>query len=71
MEQGFVLLIIGMGTVFSFLILLVGAMQLSAKFFAKFAHLFPEAAPKNKKPAPVSDFSDIAVAIAAVQAHTR
>lgn len=71
MEQGLVLLVVGMGTVFAFLILMVGAMQLSAVFFKKFAHLFPEAAPKSSKPTPVADFSEIAVAIAAVKAHTN
>ena len=42
MAQGFVLLVIGMVTVSSFLVLLVIAMQWSAIFFKKFAHLFPE-----------------------------
>ncbi|MDD3275705.1 MAG: OadG family protein [Kiritimatiellales bacterium] len=71
MEEGLVLMVVGMGTVFAFLVLLVVAMQLSAKFFTKFAYLFPEAAPKNSKPAAVADFSEIAVAIAAVKAHTN
>lgn len=71
MEEGLVLLVVGMGTVFAFLVLLVVAMQLTAKFFKKFAHLFPEAAPKSSKPSAVADFSEIAVAIAAVKAHTN
>jgi sodium pump decarboxylase gamma subunit len=75
MEEGLVLLTIGMGTVFLFLALMVGVMQLSSKFFIKYAHLFPEAASKSSKPAAASaasaDFAEIAVAIAAVKARTK
>ncbi|MGE4488352.1 MAG: OadG family protein [Kiritimatiellales bacterium] len=67
MEQGLVLLVIGMATVFAFLILLVGAMLLTAKFFMKFAHLFPEAQPKAA--APKTDAGiEVAVALAAIRA---
>ena len=68
MEQGITLMVIGMGTVFGFLVLLVAAMQLSAKFFTKFAHLFPTEAPASA-PAPVkNDNTKIAIAIAAIRA---
>ena len=40
--QGITLLLIGMSTVFVFLVLLIVAMNCSAGFFKKFAHLFPE-----------------------------
>ncbi len=71
MAEGFVLLIIGMVTVFAFLQLMVMIMNLSAKFFIKFAHLFPEAKSVPAAPAPSFDFTEIAVAIAAVKAHRQ
>ncbi len=66
MEQGFVLLVVGMATVFSFLVLMVLAMTLAAAFFRKFAHLFPEepaAEPSATDPSAV-----IAAALAAIRA---
>lgn len=67
MEQGIVVMIVGMATVFAFLILLVAAMSLAAAFFKKFAHWFPEA--PTAQPAATSDPSArIAVAIAAIRA---
>lgn len=68
MKEGLVLLVVGMGTVFAFLILLVLAMQSAAAFFRKFAHLFPE---ETAKPAaPASDpVAAIAVALAAIRAE--
>jgi sodium pump decarboxylase gamma subunit len=67
--QGVTLMVIGMATVFSFLVLLILAMNGSAAFFKKFAHLFPEevAAPK-KTAAAVDPSAEIAVAIAAIRA---
>jgi len=67
MAQGLVLLVIGMVTVFSFLVLLVVAMQLSAVFFKKFAHLFPEAVATTAAPA-ANPAAAIAVALAAIRA---
>ncbi len=68
--NGVTLMVIGMITVFAFLVLLIGAMSGSAAFFSKFAHLFPEepvAVPK--KAAPASDpTAEIAVALAAIRA---
>ena len=64
--QGIVLMVIGMATVFAFLVLLIVAMSSSAAFFRKFAHLFPE-----EVQAPVKSASDpvaeIAVALAAIK----
>ncbi len=71
MQEGLVLTIVGMSTVFGFLILLVAAMNLSAKFFTTFAHRFPEESRKTAKTASQGDLTEIAIAIAAVQAHTN
>lgn len=68
MEQGLVLMVVGMGTVFGFLVLLVGSMQLFAAFFTKYAHLFPEATPVASKATHVADNTAIAVALAAIRA---
>lgn len=48
LRNGLMLMIIGMGTVFAFLTLMVFCIQLSAKVTARFAHLMPE--PEKKKP---------------------
>jgi Na+-transporting methylmalonyl-CoA/oxaloacetate decarboxylase gamma subunit len=66
MEQGLVLMIVGMGTVFGFLVLMVTSMQLSAAFFKKFAHLFPEETVSDS--GTVSPAAAIAVALAAIRA---
>ena len=67
--QGIVLMVIGMATVFAFLVLLILSMSGSAAFFRKFAHLFPEEelAPK-KSAASVDPVAEIAVALAAIRA---
>ncbi len=67
MAQGLVLLVIGMATVFAFLVLLVFAMQVSASFFKKFAHLFPEEEAETAAPPP-NPAAVIAVALAAIRA---
>jgi oxaloacetate decarboxylase gamma subunit len=67
--QGVTLMVIGMATVFSFLVLLILAMSSSAAFFRKFAHLFPEEVKETSKAAPKSDpVAEIAVALAAIKA---
>jgi len=69
MMQGLVLMAIGMATVFVFLVLMIIAMNCSAAFFRKFAHLFPEEQPAaSKKAAPVDPAAQIAVALAAIRA---
>jgi sodium pump decarboxylase gamma subunit len=67
--QGIVLMVIGMVTVFAFLVLLIAAMNGSAAFFRKFAHLFPdeEAAPA-KAAAAADPVAEIAVVLAAIKA---
>ena len=67
--QGIVLMVIGMVTVFSFLVLLILAMNGSAAFFKKFAHLFPEEEKTPVKAAVAVDpVAEIAVALAAIKA---
>ena len=67
--QGIVLMVIGMTTVFAFLVLLIVAMNRSAAFFKKFAHLFPE---EEQIPAKVASAAgpavEIAIAMAAIKA---
>ena len=67
MEQGLVLMIVGMGTVFGFLVLMVTTMQLSAVFFKKFALLFPEDVIESSRPT-TNPATAIAVALAAIRA---
>ncbi len=59
-------MILGMGTVFGFLVLMVTAMHLSAVFFKKFSHLFLDAVVSEPTPTPPSQA--IAVALAAILA---
>ena len=67
--QGVTLMVIGMATVFSFLVLLILAMSGSAVFFRKFAHLFPEEVKETSKAASKLDpVAEIAVALAAIKA---
>lgn len=68
--QGIVLMVIGMATVFAFLMLMIQAMNGSAAFFRKYAHLFPEEvkpAPKAKAAATADPLAEIAVALAAIK----
>lgn len=59
------LLLVGMGTVFTFLILLVLCLQISARFFKVFGHHFADPAPES----PAADESEhLAIAIAAAHA---
>jgi oxaloacetate decarboxylase gamma subunit len=68
--QGVTLMVIGMATVFAFLVLLIVAMNCSAGFFKKFAHLFPEpvVTPPKKAAAAADPSAEIAVALAAIRA---
>ena len=65
-SQGFTLMVIGMATVFAFLVLLIGAMKASAAYFKKFADRYME----PDTPVKVSRGGDVevAVAIAAIRA---
>lgn len=67
--QGIVLMVIGMATVFAFLVLLILAMNGSAAFFRKFAHLFPEEPVEAPRAAQAADpMAEIAIALAAIKA---
>ncbi len=67
--QGVVLMIIGMASVFAFLVLMILAINSSAGFFRKYAHLFPEEHPAvPKKTTLTNPDVEIAVALAAIRA---
>ena len=69
MEQGIMVLTVGMATVFAFLILLVAIMKASAFFFSRFSHRFPDESPSTPTESPDPDFERMAVAIAAVRSR--
>ena len=74
LENGLELLVLGMGGVFLFLIIQVILMTITANFFKKYAHLFPdkETAAPVKRPAAASRTNEeIAVAIAALKAQVK
>lgn len=48
--EGFELMLVGMGVVFSFLVLLVVVMTLTGAFFQKYADRFPEPEPEAPRP---------------------
>ncbi len=66
--QGVVLMIIGMATVFAFLVLMIVSMNCAAAFFRKFAHLFPEEPAPAPRTGGVDPVAEIAVALAAIKA---
>ncbi len=66
--QGVVLMVIGMATVFSFLVLLILAMNGSAAFFDKFAYLFPKDEPVVAQKVAMDSVAEVAVALAAIRA---
>jgi len=71
--QGLVLLVAGMGIVYLFLSLLVWVMNRSAQIIPRLNHILPDEEPKKKtRPTPKTIFDDtqIAIALAAVKAHT-
>ncbi len=67
LSQGFTLMVVGMATVFAFLVLLIGAMNASANFFKKHAHRGGE--PTVSAEPPDADMAEIAVALAAIKAR--
>ena len=78
LKNGLMLMVIGMGTVFAFLTVMVYCILFSAKLAARFAHLVPEPEkkkPKAKKPAAPAavpagdDGALVAVLTAAVAKH--
>ena len=72
-EEGIELMLVGMGVVFAFLILLVGLMHLSGRFFTRFPDLFPEAKPVETASAenPTNSSERWAVALAAAYRARR
>ncbi len=76
--EGLGLMVTGMCVVFSFLTLLVLAMNVSARFFETFADKFEDEVPKAAKPKTAviqksgsdDELAEIAAAIAAVKACT-
>ena len=75
LQEGFELMLIGMGVVFAFLVLLVVFMSLSGAFFTRFSDRFTE--PKAPTPAPArpkqpaSPSAKLAVALAAAYRARR
>lgn len=69
LEDGFIVIIIGMGTVFVFLSIMIFAMHLNGKVLQVLNKFFPEEIPVEKKPVQKSDNNEeIALAIACAMA---
>ena len=69
LEDGFIVMIIGMGTVFVFLSIMSFAMHLNGKVLQVLNKFFPEEIPVEKKPVQKSDNNEeIALAIACAMA---
>ena len=67
-EQGLIVMVIGMSVVFSFLILLVLTMTINAKIIELYNNKFPEPVPQVAGPKPNGvDLSEIALVVAAVK----
>ena len=64
-------MIVGMGVVFTFLVLLVAFMSLSGAFFTRFSHLFPESKPSAAAPKPADSSEKLAVALATAYRKQR
>lgn len=69
LEDGFIVMIIGMGTVFVFISIMIFAMHLNGKVLQVLNKFFPEEIPVEKKPVQKSDNNEeIALAIACAMA---
>ena len=69
LEDGFIVMIIGMGTVFVLLSIMIFAMHLNGKVLQVLNKFFPEEIPVEKKPVQKSDNNEeIALAIACAMA---
>ena len=70
LKEGGVLMIMGMGTVFSFLIILIFSMLITARVLAFIGKFFPEVEVQtaSAKPVKISNDEEIAIAIAATKA---
>ena len=72
MADGFVLMGVGMTTVFAFLSLLVGAMWAQAAFFRRFdIEITVDTGASESRPERVDERLQIAIALAAIDAHRR
>lgn len=71
--EGVNLMVVGMTAVFSFLTLLVVVLQISARVFESFGDRWPDPAiAPPSEPTPISRRdSEVAVALAAIEAHRR
>ncbi len=72
LEDGMIILCIGMGVVFSFLVIMVWAMNIMSVVIKKINNIFPEEIPdenKYSKKNKVSSDSEIALAIALAYSH--
>ncbi len=72
LEDGMIILCIGMGVVFSFLVIMVWAMNIMSVVIKKINDIFPEEIPdenKYSKKNKVSSDSEIALAIALAYSH--
>ena len=69
--EGINLMVVGMTTVFSFLVLLVIVRQVSARFFERFGDQWPDAAVAtgDSDSTPGTQNEEIAVVLAAITAH--
>lgn len=67
MAQGFVLMVVGMLVVFGFLVLMVLTMHVVAAFFKR--HDARVAKREKKAAAQSDDLAEIAIVLAAIQAH--
>ncbi len=72
-KEGFIVMVIGMGTVFIFLTIMIWAMNINEKVLKVVNKYFPEEIPEIKKPQKKSAGQDeeIALAIAAAVAASR
>lgn len=72
-HEGIQLMVIGMGVVFGFLLILVFAMTLAARFFERFSHLFPfENLDKGHlKHSVAAQHTDIALVVAIAHAFAK
>jgi oxaloacetate decarboxylase gamma subunit len=78
-SEGIELMVVGMGVVFTFLVLLVVFMNLCGAFFTRFSHLFAEPEVPAKGPAsagaattkPADSSAKLAVALAAAHRTRR
>ena len=73
LQEGIIIMLIGMGVVFAFLTIMVGAMTIMGRVIQKLNMLYPEPVEESKPPvrsASADDDERIAVAIAAVMARS-